>query len=126
MSLPQRRPSLPFASPGSGTRVAVRRPRDAERCAIELVVVIQTEDNAPLRGLSRDIGIGGMFIRTETPIAYGSSVVLKITLPTRASPLELTGVVRWMSDDGMGIQFDSMGALETYEITKLVGRASEP
>ena len=25
-----------------------------------------------------------------------------------------------MSDEGMGVQFDLMGALETYEITRLI------
>ncbi len=121
MSQPIRRPSFTFESPArSGMRSAVRKPREGERREIALEVVFQTEDGEPTRGVSRDIGIGGMFIRTSAPAAYGSEIKLSITLPTRAATLELTATVRWMSDEGMGVQFGLMGAKETYEITKLI------
>jgi type IV pilus assembly protein PilZ len=121
MSEPLRRPSATFESPArSGTRAAVRRAREDERREIALDVSFRSDDGEPCLGVSRDIGIGGMFIRTATPSAYGSEVKLTITLPTRATTLELTAVVRWMSDDGMGVQFGLTGARETHEITKLI------
>lgn len=122
MNQPIRRPSFSFESPArSGMRSAVaRKPREGERREIALDVVFQTEDGEPTRGVSRDIGIGGMFIKTSEPAAYGSPVKLTVTLPTRAATLELEATVRWMSDEGMGVQFGLMGAKETYEITKLI------
>jgi type IV pilus assembly protein PilZ len=121
MSQPIRRPSFSFESPvRSGIRSAVRKPREGERREIALDVLFQTDDGELTRGVSRDIGIGGMFIKTSSPAAYGTSLKLSVTLPTRATTLELVATVRWMSDEGMGVQFGLMGARETYEITKLI------
>lgn len=77
-------------------------------------------DDARHPGRSRDISLGGMFIRVEEPLAFGAELVVYITLPGQKAPFTLPGVVRWSrAGEGMGIQFGLMGARETHAITEL-------
>ncbi len=41
-----------------------------------------------------------------------------------SAALKLPGVVRWVRDGGMGVQFGLLGALETHVITE-IGRSRE-
>lgn len=71
-------------------------------------------------GRSRDISLGGMFIVTDTPAAFGAELVVHITLPGQRSAFALPAVVRWSrAGEGMGLQFGLMGARETHAITEL-------
>jgi uncharacterized protein (TIGR02266 family) len=75
-------------------------------------------------GRAKDVSVGGMFIETKDPVAFGSEVVVHLKLPRGKEELTLPGVVRWVRDGGMGIQFGNLGAKETHEITEVV-RLSE-
>ncbi len=70
-------------------------------------------------GVSRDISLGGIYIETESPFAFGSVITVYITLPAYETELALPAVVRWNSPDGMGLQFGSMGAHATHAITEV-------
>lgn len=70
-------------------------------------------------GLAKDISVGGTFIETTTPAAFGADVILHLTLPGGDGPAALPGVVRWVRDGGMGIQFGLLGAVETHLITEI-------
>jgi hypothetical protein len=71
-------------------------------------------------GRSRDISLGGMFIVTEAPAAFGVDLVIHITLPGQRGAFALPAVVRWSrTGEGMGVQFGLMGARETHAITEL-------
>ena len=84
-----------------------------------------TQKNADGRskGLARDISVGGMFVQTEAPAAFGAEVIVYITLPSDPKEMRLPGVVRWKRPDGMGVQFGLLGARETHAITEIVKRA---
>jgi type IV pilus assembly protein PilZ len=73
----------------------------------------------PLEGLAKDISVGGTFIETTTPAPFGSEVILHLTLPGSDAPTALPGVVRWIRDGGMGVQFGLLGAVETHLITEI-------
>ncbi|HEX4516925.1 MAG TPA: PilZ domain-containing protein, partial [Polyangiaceae bacterium] len=64
--------------------------------------------------------LGGMFIETKTPEAFGADVIVHVHVPGEASAFALPGKVRWTAPDGMGIQFGNLGARETHTITELV------
>jgi type IV pilus assembly protein PilZ len=53
-----------------------------------------------------DIGPGGIFVQTKTPLPVGEMVQLKIRLPGDAKPYQAAGIVRhsmrWV---GMGLEF---------------------
>lgn len=76
-------------------------------------------------GITRDIGIGGMFIETPTPAPFGAEIVVHVHLPGEASAFAFVGVVRWVRAEGMGVQFGMMGARETYAITEIVRQAAD-
>jgi Tfp pilus assembly protein PilZ len=76
-------------------------------------------------GLAMDISIGGMFIETATPAAFGADVIVHLILPGGNAPVALPGVVRWVRDGGMGVQFGLLGAVETHIITEIGRRHSE-
>ena len=70
-------------------------------------------------GLVKDISIGGMFIETTTPAGFGADVIVHMSLPGANAPVALPGVVRWVRDGGMGVQFGLLGAVETHIITEI-------
>jgi len=70
-------------------------------------------------GLAKDISVGGMFIETTSPAAFGADVIVHLELPGSSGPVALPGVVRWVRDGGMGVQFGLLGAVETHIITEI-------
>jgi type IV pilus assembly protein PilZ len=70
--------------------------------------------------MCNDVGIGGMFIETLSPAAFGAQVTVFMRLPELKEEAVIKGVVRWTEPDGMGVQFGTMGARETYALSKLI------
>lgn len=86
-------------------------------CALEFV---PKGGKQPVKGRSKDISLGGMFVLTEAPLAFGVELVIHITLPGQKSAFALPAVVRWSrTGEGMGVQFGLLGARETHAITEL-------
>jgi type IV pilus assembly protein PilZ len=109
---------------GQGLQADQRR---ARRVAIELAVDVTSPDQGDrVPGVSRDLSLGGMFVETAFPAAFGASVLLRFTVPGHAGPLVVPGMVRWTSKGGMGIQFGLLGARETRAITECLRLAASP
>lgn len=93
------------------------------RASIDLPVSFTAKGSeAWASGLGKDISIGGMFIETEHVSAFGADVVIRVKLKTASGAMgdfDLPGVVRWVRDGGMGVQFGLLGAHETHAITEL-------
>jgi type IV pilus assembly protein PilZ len=93
------------------------------RAPIDLPVVFSPKGSAgSANGMGKDISLGGMFIETDTPAAFGAEVVVRVRLRTPsngAQEFNLPAVVRWVRSGGMGVQFGLLGALETHAITEL-------
>ncbi len=89
----------------------------------ETVVFIAKGREERSTGTTRDLGIGGVYIETATPSAFGAEIVVHIHLPGEPSAIALPGVVRWVRADGMGVQFGNLGAKETFAITEIVREA---
>ncbi len=86
----------------------------------ETVVFVVKGREERSTGTTRDLGIGGVYVETATPAAFGAELLVHIHLPGEASSYALPGVVRWVRADGMGVQFGMLGAKETYAITEIV------
>ena len=84
------------------------------------VRVTQKGGGTEAEGAARDVSVGGMFIETASPFAFGTNVVVHVHLPGYKGEMALPGVVRWTGDDGMGVQFGLLGARETHAITEIV------
>lgn len=97
--------------------------RRHERASIDVPVLFAVKGAAGHgQGIGKDISIGGMFILTEGTAAFGAEVVVRVRLRTPSGgeqDFDLPGVVRWVRDGGMGVQFGLLGALETHAITEL-------
>jgi len=101
----------------SGGRVFENRryPRVPLEIEVEFVAAGTQER---VRAKAKDISLGGMFFETSAPLAYNDKLVVHIVFPGEKTPFALGGTVRWVGATGMGVQFDMMGAKETYVITE--------
>lgn len=91
------------------------------RVLLDVDVEIE-QGGARLSGRVHDISLGGIFLRCAPGIAFGSEVTLHFKIPTSDQKLALSGLVRWLRDDGIGVQFFSFGVRETFAITEWVKR----
>lgn len=71
-----------------------------------------------IAGRAKDISLGGMFIETPAALAHHAQLVVHVKLPGQNAPFALPAKVRWTSAQGMGVQFDLIGARETFAITE--------
>ncbi len=72
-----------------------------------------------ISGYVQNISIGGMFIESETVLAFGDEVSVRFAPTSASGTFELPAVVRWTTPSGMGVQFKSIGVRETRAITDL-------
>lgn len=77
-------------------------------------------------GRATDMSIGGMFVQTTNPAAFGLQVTLTVTFPEERRPIELPAIVRWTRPgQGMGVQFGLLGARETHAIMEATHHATK-
>jgi uncharacterized protein (TIGR02266 family) len=94
--------------------------RRYQRAPIDVAVeFVARGTDRKIQGRSTDISLGGMFIRTDAPLAFGAELVVHVTLPRQRAAFALPAVVRWVGPAGMGVQFGLIGARETHAITEL-------
>ncbi len=93
------------------------------RTSVELPVTFAVKGSSEHgHGIARDLSIGGMFIETSTPAAFGADIIVHAHLATGTKSFgefDLPGIVRWVRSDGMGVQFRLLGVHETYAITEI-------
>ncbi|MCP3140615.1 TIGR02266 family protein [Pyxidicoccus xibeiensis] len=90
-------------APGSG------QPARPARADAVLELTFATQDDV-VRAYSKNIGAGGLAIRTSRPLPVGSTLELRITLPDAPQPLQAFGQVAWSREDGMGVAFTQLPA----------------
>lgn len=102
----------------------IRDARAHDRCTAELEVsLVVGGQEIPAR--SRDLGVGGMFIMSDMQLNYGDTCAVRMTLPALKESVELPVTVRWVTDEGAGVQFGSLRAREMWAINKLVREHEE-
>ncbi len=72
--------------------------------------------------VSRDVSLGGMFIETDKPLAYGTKFSIEVKLPALPQPVVIDATVRWTGADGMGLQWGMLRAKETWAINQLTSK----
>lgn len=72
-----------------------------------------------LKGSSKDLSLKGLFINTEDKLSSGTKCSITVCLTGGIDNIELLmkGTVVRVTDNGMGIVFDSMG-VDTYSHLK--------
>ena len=77
------------------------------------------------RAMVRDLSVGGVYILASEKPPFGAMVKVTLQLPALAEkkrPSVLVGIVRWVRDDGFGVQFGPTGAADTYALAEYVAR----
>lgn len=74
--------------------------------------------------LSRDLSLGGMFVDTGDALPYGTQFELTLVLPALPTPTALPATVRWSGPTGMGVQFGTLRAQQTWAINQLIRSVS--
>lgn len=100
--------------------------RVGERVPVQLEVEYSSRD-AFLSDYAINVSRGGLFLATERPAPVGTPVSLRFVLEDEAVPVELTGVVAWVNDKGvgqlitgMGIEFLNMDAEAQRKLARFV------
>lgn len=92
--------------------------RAHSRVSFKIQVTCTTEGGAVVTGITRDLSVGGAFIESTEIPAFGSKVSVSLAVPG-STDLAISGIVRWTKPDGFGVQFQLLGAKETYLLAKL-------
>jgi type IV pilus assembly protein PilZ len=96
-----------------------------QRTSIDIAVEFGAKGSGQRRsGRAGDLSLGGMYVQTNDPLAFGVELVVHVLLPGQKAPFALPAIVRWTRPgQGMGVQFGLLGARETYAITELTSKA---
>lgn len=94
--------------------------RNYPRRVLRLPVAYQTGDGPRVEATCRDLSLGGMFIETSSPLAFGTKLSVFVRFPGLERETEIVSTVRWTLPAGMGVQFGAMGARETHGLTELL------
>jgi hypothetical protein len=78
-----------------------------------------TETGAVVTGRTRDLSVGGAFIESDETPPFGSKVTMVMRAPGQGE-LRVSAIVRWTQPDGFGVQFQLLGAKETYVLARLM------
>jgi hypothetical protein len=94
-------------------RIQPRIPFDAD-------VEILLETGETQAGKLTNISSGGTYVQTTPPPPYGAKIKLVVTLPGVPDKCEIPSIVRWTKgDEGAGLQFEHLRAIEVWALTKL-------
>jgi Tfp pilus assembly protein PilZ len=108
----------------------VRSRRRHERLPVEVPVNWHLPGAAaPARGMLRDIGRGGAFVKSAAPAPNDAEVVLELSPPGAQVAMEFTARVAWTvghgSEQGFGVEWRARDAGGGKRIRELVRRLTE-
>jgi uncharacterized protein (TIGR02266 family) len=92
------------------------KPRPGRRVEVSFTA----GDGTQVSAFTRNIGVGGAFVVTDSPARPGTPLTLAIHVPTATEPIEVRGEVRWAGDDpaGMGVKFNGLGVEELLQLNE--------
>ena len=70
-------------------------------------------------GETRNVSLGGMFVRTSATLPFGAQVRIRFRLPSLKEDTEVSATVRWTTPEGVGVQFGSLRAMEVWALNQL-------
>ena len=93
-----------------------REKRVSPRVSFETDVTV-TSGDWEWKAKSKDISIGGMFLKSNRFPQIGSVVYLIFNIGD--DDVKIKTFVRWSTPDGFGVQFDLLGVKLTHAINQL-------
>jgi hypothetical protein len=89
-----------------------------ERYDRKLPVVI-VHGEREIHCTTRNISLGGLFVDTGEKLPFGAKARVRMRLPALKEQTEVPVTVRWITDEGIGVQFGSLRALEVWALNQL-------
>lgn len=89
------------------------------RITIQLDVTCEISGRASITGVSKDLSVGGMFVRASETLPFNTQITIVTKLP-EAGAVKLPAVVRWSTQEGFGVQFGLLGARETHALSNMM------
>jgi len=83
-------------------------------------IAFQVGNEPRVEATCGNLSLGGVFIETPKPAAYGVPIKVFVRLPGLDQETVIPSTVRWSTHDGMGVQFGVMGARETHALLQLL------
>jgi len=72
----------------------------------------------------KNISMGGLLIGM-TRLPMGQKITVWFRVPTLDAEIEAAGIVRWSTDETVGMQFDGLRAKETWALGKYIEQLSQ-
>ncbi|MEZ4368049.1 MAG: PilZ domain-containing protein [Kofleriaceae bacterium] len=92
--------------------------RASFRHTVDLPVELSpAEGGAPAERRIGNLSLGGAFVLGEK-IAMGRRLKVRFMIPTQADAVEVQATVRWVTDEGIGLQFDGLRARDVWSLGK--------
>ncbi|HEY0711682.1 MAG TPA: PilZ domain-containing protein [Polyangia bacterium] len=124
--LPSEKPKIDYLLDLAKAGDTVRSRRRHERLPVDVPVNWHLPGATPARGMLRDIGRGGAFIRSNAPAPSDSEVVLELSPPGAQVAMEFTARVAWTAaqgpEAGFGVEWRARDAGGGKRIRELVRR----
>jgi len=94
--------------------------RSSTRFDVDLEARVQVAHApAPEPCRVKNISMGGLLV-SITRLPMGQRLTVWFRVPTLEAEIEAAGVVRWSTDDAVGMQFDGLRAKETWALGKYI------
>ena len=98
--------------------------------AVKSLSLTFRDSQAFVRAYTGNISTGGLFVRTERPLAEGEQFLLRLQLPNEAEPLKINCEVVWARKPGeygnkpagMGVRFSEMSQNDRQILHKYLGK----
>ena len=72
-----------------------------------------------------NMSLGGALITYPEHLALGQALRLTFRVPHLEEPIVVDAVVRWSTNDSIGVQFDGLRAREVWSLNKLFEQFKE-
>lgn len=65
-----------------------------------------------------NISLGGVYVLTELSIPYGTELSVRLRVPALKEDAHIAATARWAREDGIGLQFGSLRAMEVWALNQ--------
>jgi hypothetical protein len=91
--------------------------RTAKRHDVDVACTFTVGDTPAAETRVTNLSVGGAFISFPR-LPMGSRVHISFRVPTIESAISIGAVVRWATDEGVGIQFDGLRPKDVWALSK--------
>lgn len=105
---------FPLTRESKEFKVTGRRVHERFECDLPVTLLHEGE----VESVATNISLGGFYLVTQAKLPYGSLVKVRFRVPAMKQDATVTGTIRWVKPDGIGVQFGSLRALEVWALNQ--------